>query len=404
MTETKDIVFDEKSGISIEEQKEILSRINGITDKNRISLSHNIVDVKPGKNPVVNAKKSGSLFPLIVNLSALAILAVGGFLLVSFNGKKDAQVRTGNAVYDITERALIEEIRKDTSQKLASKEMEIASINSRLENVDAELARLYSSNKELTAEQRAAQERLLAMQNAYRGDLAALQDERSQILEDSRSREAKLRAQLEERAREFAAAEQRTTGELDSAIAELNRLTNEQERIAAIDAQLSGALAAAAGFIQNEQYDQAAQTVENMRHLINSVPLSTRSFQSARGFYNQAINSMEAAITQLRKNSGVDSGKESWDLQLENDGLKNRIAELQKTISAFNSGSSGQALRLSELETSVASLQSTASELQTDKTVLSQRVSDLQTANSDQEREIMALRSQLAIIRQAAQE
>jgi hypothetical protein len=82
MTETKDIVFDEKSGISIEEQKEILSRINGITDKNRISLSHNIVDVKPGKNPVVNAKKSGSLFPLIVNLSALAILAVGGFLLV----------------------------------------------------------------------------------------------------------------------------------------------------------------------------------------------------------------------------------------------------------------------------------------------------------------------------------
>ena len=404
MTETKDIVFDEKSGISVEEQKEILSRINGITDKNRISLSHNIVDVKPGKNPVVNAKKSGSLFPLIVNLSALAILAVGGFLLVSFNGKKDAQVRTGNAVYDITERALIEEIRKDTSQKLASKEMEIASINSRLENVDAELARLYSSNKELTAEQRAAQERLLAMQNAYRGDLAALQDERSQILEDSRSREAKLRAQLEERAREFAAAEQRTTGELDSAIAELDRLTKEQERIAAIDAQLSGALAAAAGFIQNEQYDQAAQTVENMRHLINSVPLYTRSFQSARGFYNQAINSMEAAITQLRKNSGVDSGKESWDLQLKNAELENKITELQKTISAFSSGSSGQALRLSELEADLSSLQSTASELQAEKTDLSQRVSDLQTAISDQEREINLLRSQLSTIRQALQE
>ena len=401
MTETKDIVFDEKSGISVEEQKEILSRINGITDKNRISLSHNIVDVKPGKNPVVNAKKSGSLFPLIVNLSALAILAVGGFLLVSFNGKKDAQVRTGNAVYDITERALIEEIRKDTSQKLASKEMEIASINSRLENVDAELARLYSSNKELTAEQRAAQERLLTMQNAYRGDLAALQDERSQILEDSRSREAKLRAQLEERAREFAAAEQRTTGELDSAIAELDRLTKEQERIAAIDAQLSGALAAAAGFIQNEQYDQAAQTVENMRHLINSVPLYTRSFQSARGFYNQAINSMEAAITQLRKNSGVDSGKESWDLQLENDKLKSDNTKLQNII---NSNSSEQVRRLNDLEASVDSLQ-------TEKAALSQAVSkletinlDLRTANTEQESDIMALKSQLDIIRKAVQE
>ena len=401
MTETKDIVFDEKSGISVEEQKEILSRINGITDKNRISLSHNIVDVKPGKNPVVNAKKSGSLFPLIVNLSALAILAVGGFLLVSFNGKKDAQVRTGNAVYDITERALIEEIRKDTSQKLASKEMEIASINSRLENVDAELARLYSSNKELTAEQRAAQERLLTMQNAYRGDLAALQDERSQILEDSRSREAKLRTQLEERAREFAAAEQRTTGELDSAIAELDRLTKEQERIAAIDAQLSGALAAAAGFIQNEQYDQAAQTVENMRHLINSVPLYTRSFQSARGFYNQAINSMEAAITQLRKNSGVDSGKESWDLQLENDKLKSDNTKLQNII---NSNSSEQVRRLNDLEASVDSLQ-------TEKAALSQAVSkletinlDLRTANTEQESDIMALKSQLDIIRKAVQE
>jgi len=398
MKETQEDFFDVKSGISIEEQKEILSKINGITDKKLLSLSQNIVDVKPGVNPVVNAKKSGALFPLIVNLAALAILVGGGFLLVSFNGKKDAQVRTGNAVYDITERALIEEIRKDTSQKLASKENEIASINSRLEDVDAELAKLYSSNQELTAEQRAAQERLLAMQNTYRTDLSALQEERSKILEDSRSKEAKLKAQLEERSREFAAAQQKTSSELDAASAELDRLTTEQQKMAVVDAQLSGALASVSGYVRNSQFDQAEQAVETLKLFLNNNSLSSlRAFQSRKEFYNQSVNFMETMIADARKNSGADAEKESFNLQVKNADLQKKIEDLQKTIDAINSGSSGQEIRLIELEAAIT-------ELETEKATLTQTNSDLKTVNLEQEQEITVLRSRINNILQAAQE
>jgi len=162
----------------------------------------------------------------------------------------DARVRTGTAVYNITERVLIEEIRRETTEKITAKEMEISLINSRLEEVDSRLMLLYSDNQELSSEQLAARQDLLFMQDTYRAELAVLQEERSQILVDSRSREARLRAQLEERTREFAAAQQRTSSELDFAVGELERMSGEQEVIAAIDAHLAGGLAVVGGMVQ----------------------------------------------------------------------------------------------------------------------------------------------------------
>jgi len=412
MIETNEVVFDDKAGISVEEQKEILSKINGIAEKNRRALSQSSL----GTKPAINAKKSGAVFPLAVNIASVVILAVGVLLLVSFNGKKDAQVRTGGAVLNLTERALIEEIRKETADKIALKENEIASISLRLEEVDNQLTQLYSSNQELTTEQLAAQQRLLASQLSFRADLSALQEERSRILEDSRSREERLRAQLEERAREFSAAQKRVTGERDSAVSELERLSGEQEKTAALDAQLSGGLAVIADAVQESRYDQALQAVENLRLLNNSAV--TRSFQSRREFYNKAIDSFEAMIAQLRKDSGADSGREHWDLQVKNTQLEDKIVEMQKSIDAFSAGSSGQAARLTELETQLSTLRAANSSLETasaekdrsissleaEKTTLTQTVTELRTANSAQEQEIANLRNQLTIIRQALQE
>jgi chromosome segregation ATPase len=419
MAETQEVVFDEKTGISLEEQKEILFKINTIAERNRKSLSQGAHGANSIEVSAIKAKKSGAFFPLAVNIAAVVILAAGVFILISFNGKKDAQVREGTAVFNLTERALIEEIRKDTADKIASKEREIAFISSRLEEVDAQLMQLYSSNQELTAEQLSAQGRLLSMQVSFRADLSALNEERSQILEDSRSREARLRALLDERAREFAAAQQKTASERDSAVSELERLTGEQERAAASDAQLSGGLAAIAALVQDGRYDQASQSAESLRLLNNnSAVSSTRSYQSRREFYNRALDSVETMIAQLRKNTGADSGREHWDLQVTNAQLEDKIAEMQKTIDAFSAGSSGQALRLSEMEQSLsslraanASLQTAAAEkdrtinsLETEKASLTQTAADLRSANSAQEQEITVLRSRINNILQAAQE
>jgi hypothetical protein len=132
MNNTEEIILDEKSGISIEEQKEILTHINGIAEKNRRRLAEKESGETHGKT-VINPKKKGGIFPLAVNIAAAVILIGGALLLVSFNGKIDMQNRTGGAVYNLTEQALIEEIRKDTSLKLAEKDKEINSIFSRLE-------------------------------------------------------------------------------------------------------------------------------------------------------------------------------------------------------------------------------------------------------------------------------
>jgi chromosome segregation ATPase len=402
----EDIVFDEKSGISVEEQKEILSKINGIAEKNRRLLSQagSQIEEKKGK-VLVNAKKNGALFPLAVNVAAVAILLCGAFLLVSFNGKKDAQVRIGKAVYNLTERTLIEEIRKDTAEKIAEKEMEMATITSRLDEVDDELSKLYSSNQALTVEQIAAQERLLAMQNSFREELAVLQDERSQILESSRSREARLRAQLDERTREFAAAQQKVSGELDFAVSELDRLTTEQEKIAAIDAQVSGGLASVKDYIKDEQYDQASRVVENLRHFCNTNSLaSSRVFQSRRDFYNQSIDFVEAMIIDVRKNSGSSLGAEQFDLMAKNVQQQEKINDMQKTIDTLSKGGSGLNNRIGELQASITEKDEKISSLETEKTNSTAEITRLRNASTAQEQEMSRLRNQVAIAQKALQD
>ena len=428
MTNNDEVVFDANSGISVEEQQEILSRINGIAEKNRQSLSQG----SSGGKTKIAAKKSGAFFPALVNVAAVVILFTGGLLLVSFNGKKDAQVREGNKVYNLTERALIEEIRKDTASKLASKEMEIESISSRLEEVDSQLRQLYSGNQELTAEQRSAESRLLALQNAYRLELAALQNERSLILEESRSREASLRAQLEERTREFTAAQQQSSAELGSAREELERLTGEQQTAAAVDAQMAGGLAAVNDLVRTGQLDQASAAVKELRSFLNTGAFQTnRSLSARKEFYSQAVNSVEAVNEDARNNrSGPSVAANGGDgdlaeLQTKIEQLEGAIDERDKTIAALSSGSSDQTRQLTEqvnalrreMETSaaekdrtIAARDNTIKSLETEKeesakTIAAQEntIKDLKSGTSTQQQDIDRLNNQILDIRQALQ-
>jgi len=409
----EEIAVNKDTGISEEEQQDIINKINSMSERKGTLLSTKI-DNEDGKK-IVKAAKNSAIFPVVVNITALVLLLAGGFLLFFFNQKTESQVRTGKAVYNITERTLIEEIRKDTAEKIAAKEMEMARISSRLGEVDEQLSLLYSSNQELTAEQRASQERLLSAQASFREELSLLQDERSQILESSRSREARLKSQLDERAREFAAAQQRTTGELDLAVSELEKLTNEQERIAAIDAQVSGGLAAARDLIQNSHYDQAVQIAVNLRHFCNNNSLSSsRVFQSRRDFYNQAIDFIETMILDARSASGAGISADQFELQLKNQQLEDNIAQMQKTIDALSTGGTGATRRINELEATVSSLQSGAAEkdnrvsrLETENASLQAASGELRATNTRLEQEnarneqrITDLNNQLTAIRQ----
>jgi len=409
-----EIIFDEKSGISVEEQKEILSQINGIAEQNRSKLSENV----PNKAPVTSSKK-GIAFPLIVNISAVVILCLGAVLLIALNSRNDAQVRTGKTVYNFTERALIDEIRKDTADLIAAKEAEIEGITSRMEEIDRELLGLYSSNVTLNTEQIAARERLLAAQTSFRDELSVLNNERSQILESSRAREARLRAQLEERTREFAAAQQQASGELESALSDLNKLSNEQDKIASIDAHFFGGIASINALMQKNQYDQAATANAALREFVNTSFSQTgitftRSFQPRREYYNQTISLMETMIADARKNSGAGNQAEQLELHAKNSQLQETINEMQSVIDGFSRGSAGQTQRVTELESRITVLSNEKTTLEQSSAQKDRTISTLQNENAsigelratitNQEQRITDLNNQLAAIRQLLSE
>lgn len=390
MTNNEEIVFDSTSGISVEEQKEILSKIDGIAEKNRRQLSQG-----DGKTAVV-AKKTGALFPVLFNITAVVILVTGVVSLFSFNARKDTQIREGTKVYSVPERALIEEIRRETAQKIASKENEIESIRSRLLDVGSQLEQLYSNNQTLSKEQLAAESRLLALQKNYRDELSASEGERARILEDSRSRESRVRSQIESKTGGIDAAQEETA---------LEQLSRDQERASAIDAQLSGGLAAVSGYVKKDEFDEASRTIGNLRLFLETPSFqSIQTFQSRKEFYLQAINSVDVMIEDIRiRGGGIAVSQPQDSDKSDNSGkLEETIAEMQKTIDAFSSGSSGQAARLKELEQTIKSLESEKSSLINTITARDETIKDMASQGTTKEQRITELETKIKNLNEEA--
>lgn len=110
MISNEDIYFDAQSGISIEEQKEILAQINGITEKNKKSLLDAAEGLHNKENMAASAKKKGILFPLAVNIAALLVLALTAFFIWDYNHQKDFEIRTGTGSYSMAGQAVIGEL------------------------------------------------------------------------------------------------------------------------------------------------------------------------------------------------------------------------------------------------------------------------------------------------------
>jgi chromosome segregation ATPase len=408
-------VFDAASGIPEEEQREILEGINSITEKNRQSLS--------ADKTALPAGEKGSMFPVLVNIIAVLILG-GGFLLLSlFHGREEVRVREGLSVYNPAERALIEEIRRETSSQLEAKENEIFLISSKLTGVDAELQDLQSSvetmmgekeaelrkemgeafdaerqrlvdqnlseaaiaermrlfdaeriakmntelagyRQRLDAEQAAAESNLQTLQEEYRVNLSTLQNERSQILESSRAREAGLHAQLEARTRELNAVSEQSQAALSSARSELERLSGEQEKAGVIESQLRGYYAAVNNHIRAGRLGEAAEAVRAMREFLNTPAFqSLRSIQARKDLYVSAADTLDIMIDEARKNSGAAAAGTPGGT-LETGELERALTELQN--------------RNAQLEETAAGLNRTIAAYSSQGSDLGQRIAEIE--------------------------
>jgi chromosome segregation ATPase len=439
-------VFDTASGISEEEQREILAGINSMAEKNRRSLS--------ADKAAFPAGKKGSLFPVLVNITAVLILAGGFFLLSLFQGREEVRVREGAAVYNPAERALIEEIRRETSSQLEAKENEISLMASKLTGVDAELQDLQASvetmmgekeaelrkemgeafdterqrlvdqnlseaaiaermrlfdaeriarmntelatyRQRLDAERAASESNLQKLQEEYRTNLSSLQNERSQILESSRAREASLRAQLEARTRELTAVSEQSQAALSSARSELERLSGEQEKAGIIESQLGGYYAAVNNHIRAGRLEEAAETVRVMREFLNTPAFqSLRSIQARKELYVSAADTLDFMIAEARKNSGPGVSErpgtlEAGELERALSELQNRNTQLEETVAGLNRTIAAYSSQGSGLEQRIAEIQEESATLRTLNQSFQQQV-------DDREQTIAALQSQSA--------
>jgi chromosome segregation ATPase len=450
-----EILFDADSGISAEEQREILAAINSIADQNRRALAEGIARgaatgaAEAGNRRRFKARKSGGLFPALVNAAAVALLAGGFLLLASFQGKTDAQARQGAKPYTGEEQALIGEIRKETSSRIEEKENEISLMASRLEAVDARLQTIHSRYDELTAEQQATENQLLALREEYRFSLAALRDERSRILEEAREREADLRSQIEARAKELdslaaqnaaltaqgaalaaqnaALAEQsaasaaqsaanaaqsaaiisENAAALDNARAEIDRLSREREKSALVEAELGAFFVNLNTWIQAGRFAEAAVAARAMRDFLNTPAFQgLRSIQERKDMYSQAIDSVEALLEQTRKNEaalaaarklpGAETGQALAALREQYAALEQTLEEQNRTIQAFSSEGSGLARRLSEIRGQADALRTLNTALKASADEKDKTISALQSEKAAFEQTLSGVRAESA--------
>jgi len=317
--EGEEYILDEKSGISKEDQKEILEEIEKVSRESRISVTPETMAIK--------AMKKGFLFPLLVNILFVLLLAGGGFTLYTlFQRGETVLMEEGGAIAS-AEGKLIEELKRESEAALQAKNREINQIQSRLQDIDkqrqelqsgmdekvaareaelrsaleAELAaererlrqqgvsetditsRLQTLESEKTAsfqmeletfrqqaeaERRRQEENLRALQQEYQQDLAQAEADRQRVRQEAEAREAELRTQLE------AQTEQLEQATLE-AKAELNKLAAQQEKQTLAAGQLTGFYSRVKEDLQEGDYDGALEDLQAIREYLDDPSVAT---------------------------------------------------------------------------------------------------------------------------------
>ncbi|MDR0403722.1 MAG: hypothetical protein LBH35_09065 [Treponema sp.] len=283
MSDTGIAVFSE------EEQKEIIAQIEKAAQREPAA---------PSRPPSKGEASKRNLFPLAVNITAAALLCAGIFCAIFFQREDEIKIRESGAVLGITERKLIQEIRRETGRQISEKEAAIEAMNEKIAEVDAELARL-DSLEALTDEQQAAMSELQRQQDEYRHSLQGLQSERARILAEARQREAALNARLEEQQGALENLSAQSRAEIQAAREELAKLSGDQEKSALVEKQLGAYFAAAGREIQAGRYREASEAVASLREFLTTPSFQTlRSVQARRESDLAAVSALSAALTE----------------------------------------------------------------------------------------------------------
>ncbi len=132
--ERSDFLLVKDDKISEKDRREILETIDRVVTENRLTVSPELFALKP--------KKNGLLFPLVINLSALAAVALGFFVANLYFSRQQSSISNQAGTFFSAEGKLLAAVRKQSAAELAAKDQQIASIQGQLGKLDLEAAGL----------------------------------------------------------------------------------------------------------------------------------------------------------------------------------------------------------------------------------------------------------------------
>jgi hypothetical protein len=176
------------SGISLKEREEILAQIEEAVAKTRTPAGDHDLSYQ--------SERSGALLPIVVNAIAILVIAAGALLFSWFFNRSEQLLTSGSAPVLTAESKVVDTIKRESEQKLAGKDKEIADIQGRLSEIGGQLSALKSDSVEKIRrreeELRAALAAELAAEREKLGRAGASTksiDQQVQLTEDRKTKE-----------------------------------------------------------------------------------------------------------------------------------------------------------------------------------------------------------------------
>jgi len=319
VTTTSDLSFDAESGISKEDQKDILQAIENVVTQNKIAATP--------EDFVVKAAKRGVLFPSLVIAAAAVALVVGGAAFYFLFQKGETQITRGTLGTITAEGQLIQAVRQEANARLQEKNQEITSIQGRLVDIDkqrqdlqsnmdtkvnqkeqelraqmasalaAEKSRLEAEGlsrqavalrmtalekqrsgqleqqleayrKEADAERTLAEKNLATLQQNYEANLAQANTERQQVMAEAQKREADLRGQFSQKTQTLESAKARAEQQLAA-------ISAQRDKEDLVTGQLTGLYGVVSEDMSEHEYDKALDGLKSLRDFVNKTDIST---------------------------------------------------------------------------------------------------------------------------------
>jgi uncharacterized protein YdcH (DUF465 family) len=131
-----DTIISQFDDISQEEKRDLIEQIEGVVSKDSIAATSRLIAFKP--------KNRGVFFPVLINTSALLLIAFVVFLSALYFRVKHTEMSLETDTFLSTEKRIIEEYREESEQKLRQKDNQIVKIQAEVEELDKQIEELKS--------------------------------------------------------------------------------------------------------------------------------------------------------------------------------------------------------------------------------------------------------------------